>query len=176
MNIVKWIVGHKEPLTVVLSTCALLVSVLALIRPWLKDWRENRNAVFQALQGDRKAIALVTVRVTNGEWNDRLRTDDNFRKKLLQSLAIAAGLEGSDRGKSYVLAAIKHVAKQSEAARADAATELRKVDAIFEAYVASRADPSFEEDRLAPFRLLAKAVEADAQQVAAADRAKSRAG
>jgi hypothetical protein len=127
-------------------------------------------AIYQALQEDRKAIARVTLNVTNGGWDSKLKSKDKFRGELLQSLAIAAGLESSDRGKAYVLAAIEHIAKTSPSVRKEALAQLLKVEEVFQAYARTGADPKFEKERIKPLQAIIEAVNGDAQQRNQVDR------
>lgn len=163
----KFITTNKDLLTVLLSTGALLISTLALLRPWFKDVRTNQTAIFQAFQEDRKSIAVVTLRVTNGEWDKKLNRSARFRARLLRSLAVAAGLESSDRGKAYVLEAFRHIVATCEPARAAVLEELHRVKRIFEAYERTNADPKFGETRLKPLCAIISAVESAAAPASA---------
>jgi hypothetical protein len=170
-QLIGFLRDNKDALTVLLSACALLVSTLALIRPSIKEWRDRRKAIFQALQEDRKAIAVVTLRVINGDWDSRLRVRRNFRRQLLQSLAIAVGLESSDRGKAYVLAALHHIANLDDRFRMEVIEHLEEVKTTFEAYAHTGADPKFEKERVPPLEAILKSLQAQtpAQQGAAPD-------
>ncbi len=158
MSITHFLTSNKDLLTLLVAIYAAAVSTLNVVVPRMKELLERRKAIFQALQEDRKAIALVTIRVVNRDWDSRLRKSRRFRARLLQSLAVAAGLESSDRGKAYVLAALKHIAGIDDAAKTAALKQLRKVEETFQGYVNSGADPKFEKDRLVPLRAIIEAV------------------
>ena len=153
--IITFLKENKDPLTVLLSFLALLVSFLAFIRPSIKEWRDRRTAIFQSLQGDRKAIAIVTLRVLRKDWDSRLKRK-GFREQLLQSLAIAIGLEGSDRGKAYVLAALKHIGRLGY--HDEVVKQLEHVKGIFEEYVNTGADLGFRQKRVVPLDAILKSL------------------
>jgi hypothetical protein len=149
-------------LTLLLAIYAGVLSTLNIILPRYMEWRERREAIFRALQEDRKAIALVTIRVIDGSWDSRLRRRESFRAKLLRSLGVAVGLEGSDRGKAYVLAALKHIVQLDNGAyRQEVRKELKTVEEIFEAYANTGADADFKDKRLVPLQAIIEAVQTE---------------
>lgn len=162
-HIAKFLTDNKDVLTLVLSACALLVSTLAFVRPSIKEWRDRRKAIFQALQEDRKAIAVVTLRVINGDWDSRLRRHSNFRGQLLQSLAIAMGLEGSDRGKAYVLAALVHIANLDDSFRTETIEHLERVKNTFQAYALTGANAKIANERIPPLEAILESLHIRAQ-------------
>jgi len=155
---IEYLKAHKDEFTVLLSMCALLVSISAFIRPWMKDRRDRKTAVFLALQEDRKAIAVVTMRVINGDWDERIRKREVFRKKLIQSLAIAVGLEGSDRGKAYALAALVHISELDARYLQEIVIHLTDVKDTFQAYANTGADKEFATKRLAPLKAILQSI------------------
>jgi hypothetical protein len=168
MTMTVFLTNNKDLITLLIAIYAAVLSTLTFVVPAIREWRERREAVFQALQEDRKAIALVTMRVVDGSWDRRLRQSKSFRAKLLQSLAVAAGLESSDRGKAYVLKALKHIAKMGSIYRSEALEELRGVENVFQEYSATGADANFEKHRLMPLQAIIRAVDAVVQQHAPA--------
>jgi hypothetical protein len=158
MVIATFLTENKDLLALLLAIYAAVLSTLNFLSPRIKEWRDQRDAIFQALQGDRKAIASISLRVIDGDWDSRLKRDEKFRAKLLRSLAMAVGLEGSDRGKAYVLAALQHVASVDKRFQQEALTQLQVITKTFEKYVETGADPKFEEDRLAPVLAIVQAV------------------
>ena len=154
VTFIEYLKAHKDEITMLLSMCALLVSISAFVRPWIKDRRDRKTAVFLALQEDRKAIAVVTMRVINGDWDERIQERAVFRKRLIQSLAIAVGLEGSDRGKAYALAALVHISRLDARFLQEIVAHLSGVKDTFEAYANTGADKEFATKRLAPLKAI----------------------
>jgi hypothetical protein len=163
MSIATFLTENKDLLALLLAIYAAVLSTLNFLSPRIKEWRDQRDAIFQALQGDRKAIASISLRVIDGVWDTRLKRDEKFRVKLLRSLAMAVGLEGSDRGKAYVLAALQHVASMDKHFQQEAGSQLDIVAETFTQYVRTGADPKFEVERLAPVLRIAEAVHSGTQ-------------
>lgn len=141
-----------------IALVALVLSGVAIALPIFKDWFANKKALFLALREDRKAIAIVTVEVIDGTYDGKLQRNPQFRKQLLQALAIAISQESSDRGKAYILAAMVHIARLSVAARLEAVGQLERVLQTFRAYAATNADRHFAAERIIPLEAIREAV------------------
>jgi hypothetical protein len=154
---VSFLKTYKDEITLVLSMCAILISIVAFTWQWIKERQARKKAIFLALQDDRKSVADVTMRVINGKSDVALKKSGP-RKELIQALAITLGLEGSDRGKSYVLAALEYVAGKSPEFRQEVIDHLKGVEQTFEAYVRTGADEKFHKKRLKPLQAILKAI------------------
>jgi hypothetical protein len=71
----------------------------------------RQEAVIKALQGEKEAVAYVALQIRRDQWLTK-KENAPFRNDIIASLCLAWILEGSDRAKSLVLAALKEAFSQ----------------------------------------------------------------
>lgn len=97
--------SSADRVSVVISSLALLVSVLTFAWARLQERAAAQAAVIKALQGEKETIAYVAYKVCDGAWRKQLSRGD-FRKDLIAALCLAFLLEGADRAKALVFSAL----------------------------------------------------------------------
>lgn len=152
---------RKDLATLIVAVYAAVIGTLNLALPRLIEWKDNRKAVFRALQGEKEAIAEVAMQVVNDKWAKKIsgrykvfrHRRKAFRQKLIKALSMAFVLESSDRAKSYVLAAFKHIAKNPKH-KDELVDQLAGILKIYEDYYAVIRDNEFEKRRIQPLKLV----------------------
>jgi hypothetical protein len=94
----------KDVVTLIIAALALLVSAATFFWSRYQEWSSNREAMIKALQGEKEAIAYVAYQITSG---DKEFKNEKLRKKVVTALCLAFAMEGADRAKSLLFAAIK---------------------------------------------------------------------
>jgi hypothetical protein len=98
----------KDALSITISFAALCFSLVSFFYARIQEWRASRTSVIKALQGEKEAVAYVAYQVETGRWDERLKKS-KFRKDLITALCLAFAVEGADRAKALVFAALHHL-------------------------------------------------------------------
>jgi hypothetical protein len=143
----------KDYVTFAFASLAFIISLGNLLVPQLRDWVARRTEVLKALRGERQAIADVAEKVARDEYRKRLKKDTKFRTGLIKALCMAYAVEGADRAKAFVFAALHHL-KSDKDCMTEITSQLTKLEQAFATYYAQIHSKDFKDKRLVPLQTL----------------------
>ncbi len=143
----------KDYITFAFAFLAFVISLINLLLPQLRDRLAKRSEMLKALRGERQAIADVAEKVARDEYRKRLKADAAFRTDLVKALCMAYAVEGADRAKAFVFAALRHL-KSDKDCMTEIASQLTNLEQKFSIYDAQFHPKDFKEKRLRPLQSL----------------------
>jgi hypothetical protein len=148
----------KDYITFAFAFLAFVISLINLLLPQIRDRLAKRSEMLKALRGERQAIADVAERVARGEYRERLKKDTAFRINLVKALCMAFAVEGADRAKAFVFAALRHL-KSDKDCMTEIASQLTNLEQKFSIYDTQFQPRDFKKKRLEPLQRLMTSLE-----------------
>jgi hypothetical protein len=144
----------KDPASLIVATFALAVSLATFVMAQFRERATARDSRIKALQGEKEAVAYVAYKIRSHAWDRYLRSA-RFRDEAITALVLAFLMEGADRAKALVFAALVQLTQSGY--WAEVGGVLRHLHGEMKRYQMAFAPSDFEK-RVQSLEALAKAL------------------